>query len=251
MSGAFSAVPGHRSQEGRLRVVGVVVPAHDEEDMLPACLESVGRAAALARARRPWLRVDVVVALDRCRDTSPAVVTAAPGVRGLVVDAGCVGVARDRGAMAVLAGSAAPAQAVWIAYTDADCEVPPDWLNRHVHAAESGAQALVGTVQVDDWAGRGEHTAVLWAAGYHPTAGHRHVHGANLGVRASALLAVGGVPYLRTGEDEELVHRLDAGYPGRVWRSADCPVRTSARTSARCPDGFASHLDGLDRRVAG
>jgi hypothetical protein len=70
------------------------------------------------------------------------------------------------------------------------------------------------------------------------------VHGASLGVAARAYRGVGGFPALASGEDVALVRRLDeAGL--RVDRDPAHPVATSARTVARAPDGFASHLRGL------
>src|SRR5581483_3995419 len=68
--------------------VGVVVPARDEEERLPACLAAIGKAAAQI-AGLPLL---VVVVLDRCRDRSRMVVDATPGVEALEIDAGNVGI---------------------------------------------------------------------------------------------------------------------------------------------------------------
>ena len=51
------------------RVV-VVVPVRNEERLLGRCLATVQHAADRVRAARPPVRVDVVVALDRCTDGS-------------------------------------------------------------------------------------------------------------------------------------------------------------------------------------
>ncbi|MFZ0249585.1 MAG: hypothetical protein WAL61_06540, partial [Acidimicrobiales bacterium] len=64
------------------RAVGVVVPVHDEEDLLPVALESVEEALdALPSAvcRR------VAVVLDDCRDDSSAVAHAWAGRVGALV----------------------------------------------------------------------------------------------------------------------------------------------------------------------
>ena len=47
-----------------------------------------------------------------------------------------------------------------------------------------------------------------YAAGTGP---HSHVHGANLGFRASAYLTAGGFPPVPTAEDHALVAALTAG----------------------------------------
>ena len=75
---------------------------------------------------------------------------------------------------------------------------------------------------------------------------HRHVHGANLGIRADAYQAVGGWGlHVMIGEDHELIRRLtDAGLT--VARAADTVVATSSRTVGRIPAGFANHLTRLD-----
>ena len=71
------------------------------------------------------------------------------------------------------------------------------------------------------------------------------MHGANLGWRGSAGVAVGGIPHLAVGEDHALWERLRAG--GWDTRSvADVGVITSARRSARAPGGFSSLLDLLE-----
>jgi glycosyltransferase involved in cell wall biosynthesis len=47
-----------------IRSVGVIVPAHDEQDLLPSCLASVRRAAQALRGTP----VHLVVVADACRD---------------------------------------------------------------------------------------------------------------------------------------------------------------------------------------
>lgn len=76
-------------------MIGIVIPAHNEEVLLPACL----RAAQVA-ATHPLLHgeeVAIVVVLDCCSDRSSAIAETA-GVNTVVVDARNVGVARAKGA---------------------------------------------------------------------------------------------------------------------------------------------------------
>ena len=73
------------------------------------------------------------------------------------------------------------------------------------------------------------------------------MHGANLGVSAAALAAVGGMPTQALSEDAALVGRLiDAGR-AVLW-DPTLVVRTSARRSQRAPGGFSTLLDDLERR---
>lgn len=94
---------------GPITVVGVVVPAHDEQQLLPACLASVRVAA-----RHPALRhvqVRLVPVLDTCSDDSGELAPDALEVR-----ARNVGVARAAGFAAVLRAEAGrPAHELWLA----------------------------------------------------------------------------------------------------------------------------------------
>jgi GT2 family glycosyltransferase len=168
------------------------------------------------------------------------------GVGIVRVAARNVGRARAAGAAALLTRhGGAP---LWLAGTDADSVVGPGWLAAHLDACEQGWDALVGTVEVGDWAAHRPSTATRYthryARGAADELGHRHVHGANLGVRASAYRAVGGFAPLVTGEDVDLVARLDAA-GHRVRRDPTLPVVTSARLDGRAPAGFAGHLRDL------
>ena len=70
---------------------------------------------------------------------------------------------------------------------------------------------------------------------------HTHIHGANLGVRADAYLAVGGWRSLALAEDHCLWSRLrHAGY--QLRSTALSRVTTSARLEGRAPGGFADTL---------
>ncbi|GAA4924508.1 glycosyl transferase family 2 [Actinomycetospora succinea] len=215
--------------------VGVVVPAHDEEDLLADCLAGLRHAAAAVADRA---RVRVLVVADACTDRT-AEVARAHGVEVLPVAARNVGRARAAGASALL-GSID-----WLATTDADSVVPPGWL---VAQLDAGADAWVGTVEVLDWRGLPGAVPARYRASYEAGDPHRHVHGASLGVAAGVYRAVGGFPALATGEDVALVERLDRG-GHHVVRDRTQPVVTSARTEGRAPGGFAGHLRGLARHV--
>jgi hypothetical protein len=216
-------------------MIGVLIPAHDEEMLIGRCLESV---AVAARHRglggEPVL---VVVALDRCRD-GIARVAAAYGVHTMALRHGNVGCARHLAAQSAIAHGAR-----WLACTDADSTVPPDWLCGQLAC---GADVFCGMVRVDDW-----QAYPAWVADHyrslHPCRdGHPHVHGANLGLDAAWYARCGGFPALPAHEDVSLVQALEVA-GARIARRAAPVVTTSARPCARAPDGFAGYL----RRVAG
>lgn len=224
-----------------IRAIGLVVPAHDEEELLPGCLDALRRSAGRCGTRP----VHTIVVADACRDSTTQHARAAGAVVA-EIEAGRVGSARATGFAAALRLTAGtdPSQ-VWLATTDADTLVPPHWLARQVGYAEAGWDAVLGTVTIRDWSGHPGHVREVFAARYaHEMESHPHVHGANLGVRASAYLAAGGFQALPTGEDHALAAALEAaGRP--ILSSTDLAVETSARRQARAPHGFGYRLASL------
>jgi glycosyltransferase involved in cell wall biosynthesis len=220
-----------------IRAVGVVIPAHDEEDLLPSCLAAVRQATRLLHQAA----VHVIVVADACTDRT-AERARQGGAVVLEIPARCVGTARQAGMRAVLRRTRhLDPGSVWLATTDADTLVPPDWLARQLSYATAGWDAVVGTVAVTDWAEHPLGLPPLFHQHYHTGPGaHPHVHGANLGFTASAYLAVGGFRPAHTAEDQALVDSLAAA-GRRIVRTAEVSVLTSARRQARAPRGF-SHL---------
>jgi GT2 family glycosyltransferase len=229
-----------------IEAIGVVVPAHNEEELLPGCLAALRRAAAALATP-----VDLLVAADSCTDRT-AEVALGRGARTIDVRARSVGVARAAGMAELLRMTAGtdPA-AVWLATTDADTAVPPSWLSRQLAYANQGWDVVLGTVAVADWDEHPPHLPAVFEARYRFGAGpHPHVHGANLGLRASAYLAAGGFRPLRTAEDHALLNAAtEAGC--RILRASDIAVITSGRRHARAPDGFSHLLRILSQTLGG
>ncbi len=121
--------------------IGVVVPAHNEQELLPGCL--AGLAAAVAAVPVP---VELLVVLDSCTDASPA---AAAQVPTLTVDERNVGVARRSGFGRLLHSRPAgvPDSQTWLATTDAD--------------------TVIGMSTVRTWAFAG--TPIVSSAGWPPS----------------------------------------------------------------------------------
>lgn len=237
------AADQHPDYADRVEAMGIVVPARNEELLLPRCLAALQTAVGRVLARRPGLVVHVVVVLDACVDGTADVVAAHPFVEPVPVALGCVGAARAAGATVVANRNGLDDQRLWLLTTDADSAVPADWLTSHLDLAESGLDVVVGTVEPDPadlpaevlrrW--RGQHRLVL---------GHSHVHGANLGMRFSSYAAAGGFEALATHEDVRLVRRL-GGIGARTLATPNLPVRTSGRTVGRAPGGFAAYVSVL------
>lgn len=222
-----------------IEAVGVLVPVHDEAELLPACLGSIAQAFAALPGE---VDRQLVVVLDACSDESGEVARRA-GADTVASHARNVGRARALGARHLLERLTAPRDRIWIATTDADTRVPRDWLAKQLRFARAGAHAVAGTISVDDWSEHPPGLADRFARFYtRGGARHGHVHGANLGIRADAYLAAGGFAAVETGEDHALWKAL-AGRPRIATRRI--PVVTSARRQGRAPAGFAGFLVAL------
>jgi len=226
--------------------IAVIVPAHNEEQLVAQCLASVHRAAEQVRdtAHRPPA-VTVVAVLDDCSDRTERIVAADSAVHALRVRHRQVGAARRAGAQHAI--GAGRARAGWLASTDADSEVPGNWLTGMLGLARAGADLVLGTVEPS--AGLQPSVLLRYRSGYHQWNGHGHVHGANLGISVDAYRSLGGWPARAFDEDVALVRRAEAAGLA-IARTAAIPVRTSSRQVGRAPSGYAAYLAALAEPVS-
>ncbi|MET1154371.1 glycosyltransferase [Arthrobacter sp.] len=236
-----------------VRHIAVVVPVHNEEKLLGSCLRQVRRAMDVLQRERSACSVALTVVLDRCTDGSADIArdicAMDPRVAVVAGEFGSVGAARSAGIEAALhrAGrqSTAAMADVWVACTDADSAVPDHWLTGFAALADTGADAVTGTVEPEP---ASIPPALLrsWRTKYSAQEAHTRVHGANLGVRASTYLAVGGFTAAAEHEDVRLVEAIRAA-GGAVLPSDQLQVVTSGRLRGRTPSGFAGYLARLQQ----
>ena len=220
----------------------VVVPAHNEEQLIGTCLAALLDSQRVAHRLFPQLTCRIVVVLDDCEDDT-GVIVQRMGIRSIVVDRHSVGAARRAGVRAALADAGAPLRRIWLASTDADCRVPAGWMSRFVDAAAHGYHLVLGMVHPSgDLPASRLHA---WQDRHPYVEGHPHVHGAALAIRADVYHDIGGWRPLQTGEDVELVKRAEQRPWIRILRTAQDPVCTSARTVGRAPAGFADYMTNL------
>lgn len=233
---------------GRIRAVGVLVPARDEQDRVGPCLHSVFDAL---RRLPPDVATAVCLVADRCRDGTERVARATvrehrAAPHGLRPDVDVVvnerpvrvGTVRNRAARTLLDRLRdVPPSATWLLSTDADGTVDPDWAQRHLRLADAGADVVAGGVRPDG----------PLAAWVDDPAG---LYAANLGMRAAPFLQVGGFPGVRHGEDGGVVRRFrDAGH--RVVVEPGLAVTTSVRLHGRAEGGLADLLRERQRHQPG
>ena len=237
----------------------VVVPAHDEEARIGACVAALGDQEGL----RPD-DFEILLVLDRCGDaTLPVARRAAEraGVRLLAVGSTQPGSGPARALGMRLAHDrlAGKGDDGLIATTDADSRVARDWLVRQLELVAQGARAIGGRIELDPDEAAELPPAVLDARrrqaearmarlasgppsdpGQAP-AGHHQFSGASLGLTTGAFRAVRGVPAATALEDEALQRALEERGISIV-RSAQVRVTTSARTDGRSPRGLSQDL---------
>lgn len=198
------------------RVV-VVVPVHDDNADLAACLRAVLTAALCTP-----IPVTVVVVLDACGDDSARLAGQyGPDVHFVSIDARCRGTARavGFGYGRSLAGN----DRCWYATTDADNRVDPGWL---IHQLEVGAEMVRGALPSGNRQGQAQRV--------------------DMGFSARAYWRVGGFRTLASGEDVDLAERFEvAGYTSH--RDTVLSAIRSARTTTRT----AQYLAALGRAAAG
>lgn len=227
--------------QGSIDKIVVVVPARNEEQLLPRCLSAlavaVGEAGPVADHRPPV--INVVIVLDRCSDGTAEVTAGWPQFASIRTSGGAVGLARRAGVRHLLPTFDRFTSATWIATTDADSAVPPNWLTVQLAFARNSVDLVLGTVVPDD--GLSADGREHWNAQHRLIEGHSHVHGANLGVRADRYLQAGEFARVHGHEDVRLVSAL-RGLGVNEIRTELIPVLTSGRLSGRTPVGFAGYL---------
>ncbi len=224
----------------------VVVPVRNEAERLGRSLASLG--SAVWSARRRGLRCVVRVVLDACTDDSASVAARHP-FAVVHSDAGLVGTARAVGVASALRDlGGVPRNRVWIANTDADSMVPPNWLVSFADLAEAGADVVLGTVR-PDFAEVSPRYRANWLHTHEPGAPAGNVHGANLGLRASTYSAAGGFAAVAEHEDAVLIDRCRR-LRARIVASDVAEVTTSGRSTGPTPGGYAAFIREQERFLA-
>ncbi|MES2092767.1 MAG: glycosyltransferase family 2 protein [Actinomycetota bacterium] len=223
-----------------IETVFVVIPARNESALISRCLRSLELAVEVLQYGPAPPSVHIVVVLDRCTDDTAELVSSFGWVDTVEVDAGSVGVARSVGVASALARLQVETDRAWIANTDADSAVPPQWLVEQVRLANSGADVVIGSVS-PVMADLTDDLADAWHRVRRRRSPAGHVHGANLGFRASSYIVAGGFTSEALHEDVSLVARMSAA-SAAVCSSLDIDVTTSGRKQNRLSGGYASYL---------
>ncbi len=243
--------------------VAIAIPVRNEVERIGDCL----RALALQHGAPPF---DVVLMLNGCDDGTLALVSAlAPTlpIRLHAIErrlpAGRAGVGHARRLALAHAARLAPAGVLMT--TDADGQVPPDWVALNLAAIAAGADAVAGQAVIDPVealriparlqeadalecayaAALDEIAAVADPDPADPRPRHDEHSGASIAVSTAAFRAAGGMPAIALAEDRAFfrsLRRIDAC----IRHDPAIRVTVSGRLEGRASGGMA---DTMRRRV--
>ena len=213
----------------------ILIAARNEAENLPNLLRDLA-AQTLSTAR-----FEVLIADDHSTDATADLVTAAAQETGFSLRLIRLPVTQT-GKKAALLSALRVTRAPWLVCTDADCRLGPGWLAAYATliAEHPSANFISGPVLLTgpatflhtlvglEFAGLiGVGAACL--ARQHPTM----CNGASLAYRRTAFDAVGGFAdnaHIASGDDEFLLHKIHAAFPGTTFFLADAAAIT--RTAA-------------------
>ncbi len=227
---------------GRLRrrharaqpLVSIIVPARDEEALLPRCIESL-----LRQEDYPRERIELIVVDDRSTDTTAEIVrhyaAGDPRVRLVQIDSNPKGFSPKKNA--VDQGIDASSGEL-IFPIDADCEAHPRWLASMVRCFEPDVAMVSGFAELE----RPDHpertfiriqslellSLFACAAGSTAIGWILASSGASQGYRRSTWDEIGGfgeIGPLVSGDDDLMVQRVDRLATGRIVFAAEPKAR--------------------------
>lgn len=189
--------------------ISIIVPVFKDLDVLRSCLESL---YALVDKNYEIIVVDDASQEDVLGMCDPGRVRVVRLLRNLGP-----GVARNEGA-ACAVGSI-------LAFIDADCTAPPDWLSRiRVAFADSRVVAVAGSYAGSHVKGLTSEVRFLEVSYYHRKERSfvSAFLSANFAIRADIFRKVGGFPPIRIGEDLLLGYKLKLAGFEVLWLSDLC-----------------------------
>jgi glycosyltransferase involved in cell wall biosynthesis len=239
----------------------VAIPVRDEAKRIGNCLAALSRQSVPAG--------HVVLLLNNCTDQTADVVKSLPQaahrlhmierrLEGSSASAGVArGLAMDRAASLIRDGV--------ILTTDADGEVPRNWIELNLKAIQQGADAVCGRAVIDpieallipqhlhDDDARevaygqllDQIRSIILPDAADPWPRHQEDSGASLAITASMFRRIGGLPRLPSGEDRALIESLRS-IDARVRHDLQISVVVSGRIEGRAGGGMA---DTIRRRI--
>jgi len=215
---AWRSVPEFLPPERRPKTrLSVIIPARNEERHIPGLLDS------LRVQTYPKDLVETVVVDDHSTDSTAEIVACDLSVRLIRLEGEIVNAQKKK---AIETGIRS-GQGEFILTTDADCILPPSWLETMAAFRESRNSAFIAApVRLscnNSWLERFQCLDFLVLQGITAGSVHRGVHalcnGANLGYERAAFEAVNGfagIDHIASGDDLLLMQKIRSRYRDRV-----------------------------------
>jgi glycosyltransferase involved in cell wall biosynthesis len=240
-----------------VNLTAVAIPVRDETEWIGKCLAALSRQSIAAD--------HVVLLLNNCTDGTAEVVKAFPAAphRLHIVECNLEAPSASAGVARGLATKYAASLITegMILTTDADAEVPVNWIEANLQAIEEGADAVCGRAVIDpiealfipqhlheDDAREvaygqllDEIASIILPDPADPWPRHTEDSGASIAITASMFRHIGGVPCLSSGEDRALIARLRL-IDARVRHDPQISVVVSGRIEGRAPGGMAETI---------
>jgi len=248
----------------------VAIPAKDEAERLPACLQALARQTD--ELGRPLERgaFGVVVFANNCSDDSAEAARLAADRAPFAVRVVEARLPRTKAHAGGARRIAMDLAETWlqelrafdgvILTTDADSQVAPTWISANLNAFAQDVDAVLGQISLDEDGERlppalhvrgklesvyedllAEIFALLDPQLCNPWPHHATISGASLGLTREAYLRVGRLPRIPLGEDKALVAALRR-HDARIRFAPEVTVVTSARIAGRAIGGVADTL---------
>lgn len=245
----------------------VAIPVRNEAHRIVACLDALAVQRDEQGRPFPAGEFHVVLLFNNCTDASYALVEQQLARWPIAITAhdinlpdGLCHAGHARRLANHVALHTLPADGV-LFMTDADSQVPPNWLARHTALLRQGCEAVAGTAvlspddrddippslmhrsALEERYGRllDELESRLDPLAHDPWPRHFGASGANMAVCANVLRTLDDFPHVPCGEDRQLVAMLERA-DRRVRHDTQNPVLTSGRLYGRAVGGKADTL---------
>jgi cellulose synthase/poly-beta-1,6-N-acetylglucosamine synthase-like glycosyltransferase len=219
--------------------VSVIIAARNEAHQIRRTLE------ALCRQTYPAHLMEIIVIDDHSTDATSEVVLGVEDPRIQLIQWNTSEVLNSYKKKAI-AEAIAQCNGEWIVTTDADCRMHEHWLRRLLaQSMEHDVHMISGPVvfhEEKSWFERLQSLEFLYLIGLGAAAiglGKASTcNGANLAYRKSSFHAVGGfqgIDHLASGDDELLLHKMEAAFKGgiRFCKDFDAVVYTEAKPNLK------------------
>jgi biofilm PGA synthesis N-glycosyltransferase PgaC len=204
--------------------VTVIIPARNEEKTIGKCLQS------LLEQTYPRDLIEIIVVNDYSTDDTEKVVKdfKQPFIRVINLAEHMSQAPINSYKKKALETAIADSSGNWIMTTDADCELPPNWISAMMAMQQQQQAALIAApVRITD---RGSLLSIFQSLDFISLQGitgaavYRKIHsmcnGANLGYEKKVFYEVGGfkgIDHIASGDDMLLMFKISKKYPDRIF----------------------------------